>query len=203
MIDRPHAFGEEQYSTLDNVIFRLRSRQVLKRLPSLAHKTIADFGAGYDARLLVEILKTEKEAKGVAVDIAFADSLKSQTQLELVTNDLDETINVPDGCLDVVLSLAVLEHLHKPQEFLKEVYRVLRPGGVCILTTPGPTSKPVLEFMAFRLGIIDAHEIRDHKNYFSSSDLERMFAEAGFTPNHVLAKTFLAGMNNVVEAKKL
>jgi hypothetical protein len=60
----------------------------------------------------------------------------------------------------------------------------------------------VLEFMAFRLGIIDAAEIRDHRRYFSSSDLRTAFAAAGFSPEHIDARTFLLGMNNVVYARK-
>ena len=37
---------------------------------------------------------------------------------------------------DIVVSLAVLEHLHDPSQFLQEIRRVLRPRGVLILSTP-------------------------------------------------------------------
>jgi SAM-dependent methyltransferase len=41
-----------------------------------------------------------------------------------------------DDCVDVVLSLQVVEHIWSPDELLAETARVLRPGGLLALTTP-------------------------------------------------------------------
>jgi SAM-dependent methyltransferase len=41
-----------------------------------------------------------------------------------------------DGAFDVVLCTEVLEHLHTPAAALAEMYRVLRPDGKLLLTTP-------------------------------------------------------------------
>lgn len=202
MIERPHAFGEQTYSLLDNVIFALRRRQVIRALPKLQAQTIADLGAGYDARLLLQLLRTYKDINGVAFDMAFAPWLSNEPRLELVLGDLNEVLQKSDASVGICISLAVLEHLDKPDFFLSEVYRILKPGGRVVLTTPGPSSRWLLEFLAFTLKIIDADEIRDHKNYFSSADLRRMFVGAGFAPEKVSAKTFIFGMNNVVTADK-
>lgn len=43
---------------------------------------------------------------------------------------------VADGSFDAVLCSQVLEHIFTPAEFLAEIRRVLRPGGVLLLTTP-------------------------------------------------------------------
>ncbi|HEX9775393.1 MAG TPA: class I SAM-dependent methyltransferase [Actinomycetota bacterium] len=40
------------------------------------------------------------------------------------------------GTFDAVVSLQVIEHLHTPQEFLAECKRVLRPGGLILVSTP-------------------------------------------------------------------
>lgn len=37
---------------------------------------------------------------------------------------------------DVVCSLQVIEHLHEPERFMEEARRVLKPGGLCVITTP-------------------------------------------------------------------
>lgn len=41
-----------------------------------------------------------------------------------------------DECFDVVLAIEVLEHLPEPQKFFSETHRVLRSGGILILTVP-------------------------------------------------------------------
>ena len=52
------------------------------------------------------------------------------------TNEDIHSLTWPDGCLDVVLSLDVLEHVTSPEAAIGEVSRVLRPDGVHIFTTP-------------------------------------------------------------------
>jgi SAM-dependent methyltransferase len=42
----------------------------------------------------------------------------------------------PDNCIDVVLSFQVIEHIKDDDLFLREIKRVLKPGGKVIITTP-------------------------------------------------------------------
>lgn len=198
MVERSHAFGKEQYSVLDNFIFSRRKRQVVKRLPANP-AVIADFGSGFDCRLLRSLGVAYPDAKLIGVDTEFDPALAEFKNLSLVHANLNEALPVADASVDVALSLAVLEHLEKPEVFVRELFRVVKPGGVVLLTTPGPTSKPLLEFLAFSLHIIDEHEIRDHKHYFSSSELHTLFASVGFSSELIDARTFIFGMNNVVK----
>ena len=43
---------------------------------------------------------------------------------------------ISDGEFDAVLTSEVLEHVFNPDEFLSEINRVLRDGGVLLLTVP-------------------------------------------------------------------
>jgi len=45
-------------------------------------------------------------------------------------------IPIEDSYFDVVFSRYVLEHIEKPEEFLREMYRILKPGGYFIFLTP-------------------------------------------------------------------
>jgi SAM-dependent methyltransferase len=42
----------------------------------------------------------------------------------------------PDNSFDTVVSFQVIEHIQNDVQFLEEINRVLRPGGVALLTTP-------------------------------------------------------------------
>lgn len=41
-----------------------------------------------------------------------------------------------DDVYDVVISFQVIEHIKKDHEYLKEIHRVLKPGGKALITTP-------------------------------------------------------------------
>jgi ubiquinone/menaquinone biosynthesis C-methylase UbiE len=45
-------------------------------------------------------------------------------------------IPFPDNSFDTIVSFQVIEHLKDDQLFIQEIYRVLRPGGRALLTTP-------------------------------------------------------------------
>lgn len=45
-------------------------------------------------------------------------------------------IPLPDACVDVVVSFETIEHLERPDDFLKECHRVLVPSGRLIVSTP-------------------------------------------------------------------
>lgn len=41
-----------------------------------------------------------------------------------------------DSSIDLVIALAIIEHLHNPDNFLRESLRVLRPDGILLVSTP-------------------------------------------------------------------
>lgn len=197
---RTESFDTQHAGVLDKVIWAMRTAQVRQHLPTHI-ETIVDLGCGHRAPLLCNLLVHGLAERAIGVDLAPAQT-SSHPALTLVQGDLNARVNIPDESVDVVLSLAVIEHLTAPEMHAQEAYRMLKKGGILLLTTPSPRGKPVLEFLAYRLHIIDRREIDDHKHYFIGAELCEVLNDAGFTLSTIDARTFQLGMNNLVIAVK-
>ncbi len=55
---------------------------------------------------------------------------------DVIITDLNEKIPLGNNYGDCVICTEVLEHVKKPAHALKEINRVLKPGGMLVLTTP-------------------------------------------------------------------
>lgn len=55
--------------------------------------------------------------------------------LPLVQGDLGK-LPYTDNTFSIVFSRSVFEHLAEPEQVMREIHRVLKPGGVCIILTP-------------------------------------------------------------------
>ena len=197
---RTHSFDSVSTGLFDKIIWHMRATRIRKNIPEPI-ETVADFGCGYSAPLLRVILDRGHANKAIGVDLE-PDFSTATNNLMLFKADLNGPLPLDDDSLDLALSLATLEHLDEPDLHLREIHRALKPGGTLLLTTPSPRGKPVLEFLSYRMHIIDRREIEDHRQYFNSILLETALVRAGFVPSAINTSTFQLGMNNIVIAKK-
>jgi SAM-dependent methyltransferase len=84
---------------------------------------------------------------------------------------------VPDGVMDVVVSLQVIEHLWDQEAFLHECLRVLRPGGALFVSTPNR-----ITFSPGRDTPLNPFHTRE----LSGAELGGLVADAGFAAVEVL-----------------
>lgn len=189
---------------LEPILRKMRIRRVLPHNRKFPRCRLLDVGCGWEARLLKSVEPYIES--GVGVD--FKAPELSGAKLSTISVTLDDKLPFGDGSFDVVTLMAVLEHLEKPLSILREIRRVLKKpeaagggaggGGILVGTVPSRAAKPVLEFLSYRLGIVNEAEIRDHKRYFNKRDLAELFAEAGFV--EVRHRYFQLGMNNFFAA---
>jgi SAM-dependent methyltransferase len=103
---------------------------------------ILDLGAGkgYFSSLLVKQLdelgfKGDKNTHLFACDLYPHDYKVSEIKCSFC--DLNGgVLPYEDGYFDAVCSIEVIEHLENHFKFISEIYRILKPGGVAVLTTP-------------------------------------------------------------------
>lgn len=91
--------------------------------------------------------------------------------------DLEDFSEFADGSFDRVVSLETLEHCPKPQRFLDELSRVLKPGGRLVLSLP-PRGAELPEFF-YRLAFGD-HGEGPHR-FLWPYEVKRMLKAAGLT----------------------
>jgi hypothetical protein len=91
--------------------------------------------------------------------------------------------------------VSVLEHLWEPLETMREIRRLLGPGGVALVNVPSWRGKKYLELSAFRLGLSPAAEMDDHKTYYDVRDLWPLLVRAGFMPSQLQCFSHKFGLN--------
>lgn len=111
--------------------------------------------------------------------VAMARQNHPQCRFELLNPD--GTIPAADASFAAVWNSEVIEHVLDVRAFLQEINRVLRPGGVLILTTPyHGLAKNLLVVCANFERHFDVEDV--HIRFFSKRALERTLGRTGFEP---------------------
>ena len=81
----------------------------------------------------------------------------------LVFDDMTDS-KLETASFDCVVAVEVLEHVERDREFIRHVRRVLRPGGVFLMTTPNGDNEPV-------------PGNPDHKRHYTRAGLTNLLGE--------------------------
>jgi len=136
-------------------------REVKDRRPR-----ILDVGCGTGANLLM--LSKYGDAEGVDIS-PDALSFCRERGLDKVKLGAAEELPYDDGTFDLVTALDVVEHMDDDLACLREMRRVLRPGGRVLLFVP--------TFM-FLWGVQD--DVSNHRRRYRLPQLHRVLEQAGF-----------------------
>ena len=106
-----------------------------------------------------------------------------------VLNINEKPLPYPDRTFDTVTSLDVIEHVFDPIRFVKEIHRVLTPGGHAVLSTPN------IRKIQRIASLIAGHFPRTsydpvgydggHLHYFTSRDMKNLMEQHGFAVTRI------------------
>jgi len=171
-VDRLPLTGERTVPGIAEENYWFRRHEVVyeELAPRCAGATVleAGCGEGYGADLLAGVAR-----RVLALDYdaqASAHAAGRYPRLHVARTNL-VALPVPDGAVDVVVSLQVIEHLWDQEGFLRECLRVLRPGGVLMVSTPNR--------ITFSPGL-DTPLNPFHTRELSGAELGGLVTDAGF-----------------------
>ncbi len=155
------------------------AKQVLKQLPCADRAVVLDIGCGTGA-LTQGVFDDWQPAHVLAVDIAqgmlhFARSHNDSNTVSFIAADA-ENLPIASQSVDGIMSSLAIQWCEMPALLMRELYRVLKPGGWAVIATLGPGTLAELK---------TAWQAIDecvHVNAFTSRALlEQACLDAGFT----------------------
>lgn len=128
-------------------------REIGRRVPRDKKLKALDVGTGFG--ISVEFLAgwlsrgsaiwTVDPSKEVLSRVEASLAKYGARRIKFVEASADD-LGFPDGFFDVVVSVMVLHHVEKLKPALKEMVRVLKPGGILVLVDYKPEASHELEF---------------------------------------------------------
>jgi len=147
-------------------------------------------GSGIYLPVLCELFA---DVSGADIETAYLDSarplLEKYTHLSLQVDDITNS-KLPPHSFDLILCTEVIEHIADSTRALSEMHKLLKPGGVLILSTPQKYSPLELAAkVAFLPGVIQlvrliyGEAILDsgHINLMTETEVMRQLGHAGFS----------------------
>jgi len=125
---------EQQHQSISKGVLPKYIQKLIKFLPKDGKMLEAGCGTGW---LVSALLAKGYDVEGVDSSNHLIDEvLKLYPRLPVRTEDV-LNLRVPDESYAGYLSLGVIEHrIHGCEPFLREAYRVLRPGGIACIAVP-------------------------------------------------------------------
>ena len=137
---------------------------------------LLDVGTGFGF-FLAEMKKRGWDVTGVEISKKAMDYARDVLGLTIYLGPL-EKVGFPESHFDVVTGFYIIEHIPNPVVFLKECYRILKPGGLLLLRYPHTTPiKNLLHFFSIKNGLYD---LPAHLSDFSPKMIQRCLAGIGF-----------------------
>jgi SAM-dependent methyltransferase len=188
---------------LEPILARWRAYRANALIPdALRSGRILDIGCGSYPYFLAH---TAFQKKFAVEQIPLNQEIVSRLNIEFFNLDLNKSPALPFEAdfFSAITLLAVVEHFNPASmaRLFTDIYRILTPGGMVILTTPAAWSDRLLRTMA-RVNLVSKEEINEHDYAYTLPLLGWYFGQTGFSMHEIKFGYFEFGLNMWATAKK-
>jgi 2-polyprenyl-3-methyl-5-hydroxy-6-metoxy-1,4-benzoquinol methylase len=167
-----------------------RARQTLGTSEGAIYQMVAEaLQENQDGRVLVDVgcgtgqlwsYVGAQFSRYIGIDAVRYDEFAENAEFYLVDLDTGRAA-LPDECADVTVAVETIEHLENPRGFMRELVRLVKPGGLVIVTTPNQLSLLSLLTLIFKKRFASFQDVQypAHLTALLEVDLERIAAECG------------------------
>jgi SAM-dependent methyltransferase len=153
-----------------------RCRLIDRAVPALAGRPRRHLDVGCASGLFMEALQSHGwQVEGVELNETAARTTSARLGVPVFVGPFEEA-DYPDASFDAVTMWDVLEHLHDPLASLRELRRIVRPGGVLFVRVPNAASYVARLCGRYWVG----YDLPRHMVVFTPKTLKRALAQAGF-----------------------
>ncbi len=182
----PQAAAEiEAWGRMMEPVFRKAADLIERDIP---RGRLLDVGTGYG--FFLALMHARRwEVMGLEISPTGARYGQERWGLQILPQPWEKA-SFPEKEFDVVTALYVIEHLPDPLAFLREVHRILRPGGMIVLRYPHTTPiKDILSIMRIKNHL---YHLPFHLSDFSPKTMHRALTKAGFAQIKTVVGGFTA-----------
>jgi ubiquinone biosynthesis O-methyltransferase len=119
---------------------------------------------------------------GFAIDIAREKTALKKSAANFLVADA-QNLPFENNSFDIVFSCECLEHVNDPRKTLKELHRVLKPGGKLVLTTENYSNGMIISWLKTWITgkpFNSGNEIQPNENFFVYWRVKKMMRQSGF-----------------------